>query len=245
MLYCIKDYICIVTTMSARVSSSPSPSRSPIMCPLAPKKQRVDADAGAGADGTPRRLSFDSDDVPSIGEVPVSFGENPITCPWAPKKQRIDADRTHCQFDFASDNDDDLSINEYGVAVSIDMHSSQQTSSPEENGPTVSFAGADETPRRLVFACDDNQRIDKVPVSFGENPITCPWAPKKPHIGADRTHCQFDFASDNDDDLSINEYGVAVSIDMHSSQQTSSPEENGPTVSFASALKALNVPVHL
>jgi hypothetical protein len=89
----------------------------------------------------------------------------------------------------------------------------------------------------------------------------CPGAPQKSRIdagagagavvSADITPKQLDFASD--DVPSIGEDGLQVSIgphflvsiDMHSSRQTSAPEQNGPTVSFASALKALNVPAHI
>lgn len=63
---------------------------------------------------------------------------------------------------------------------------------------------------------------------------TCPGAPQKPRINADTggTPCQLVFASDDDDDVrSIGEDGEPVSIgphpfvtiDMHSSRQTSAP----------------------
>jgi hypothetical protein len=88
-----------------------------------------------------------------------------------------------------------------------------------------------------------------------------PLAPKKQRVdadagagagaGADGTPRRLSF--DSDDVPSIGEDGQPVpiggypmlSMDMHSSQQTSAPEQKGPIVSFASALKALNVPVHL
>lgn len=91
----------------------------------------------------------------------------------------------------------------------------------------------------------------------------CPGAPKKPRIdagagagagavvSANTTPKQLVFGSDgassNDENGQLGSIGPhpLVSIDMHSSQQTSAPEQNGPTLSFASALKAMNVPSHI
>ena len=92
---------------SASVPGSPAPASLAPVCPGAPKKPCLaNADAGAGDGASPRYLSYDSDDVPSIGEdgLQVSIGPHPL--------------------------------------VSMDTHSSQQTSAPEQHGPTVSFASA-------------------------------------------------------------------------------------------------------